>query len=275
MVRLSTFRAGETPSRTGLLACRRTRLLFHDRNLKVQQLAPRFGLAQPAEEEARSPLIARLEIEEAAGRLARRQHLGGESAALDLPGIQRVFPDDARGHPRRMQRTGTGRPVHIGNILGWRSIDLVAVWPGPHRLQGLHFDGLAAVVLNDYQHRQHPVLVRIAFAEHGARVFVVEIRQHSDGDLFTGLVRRIAGGGARRELGLLFLARQSLAWHEHHRYTREESQPFENKRHLFTLPPCSGAWMAHRSGLLPLAGTAPARLPRLFEAALRFPARVF
>src|SRR5277367_2382519 len=91
------------------------RSLRRNRNIEIQQLSPRLCLAQTADIHARAALKSGLKIKEAAGRLARGQHLRGESAALDLPGVQRVLvANDLWRHARRPgQSGGTLGPVQV------------------------------------------------------------------------------------------------------------------------------------------------------------------
>src|ERR1035438_7013745 len=112
------------------------------RQFEVEDLFARARFVQAAQINGGAVLQARLEIEEPAGRLPRRQHHRGQGPAFDLPFVQRVLFalehfDFAAG---AVDGAGAPRGVQVPYILGRSGLDTVVVGTHVFRLEAVQAD---------------------------------------------------------------------------------------------------------------------------------------
>src|ERR1035438_2975279 len=75
----------------GLAWCHQVFQCLIQRQFEEQKLLARGGFGDPGDINSGSAFQAGLKVQEAAGGVAGRQHLGGERASFNLPGVQRVL----------------------------------------------------------------------------------------------------------------------------------------------------------------------------------------
>src|ERR1043166_4217235 len=123
-----------------------------------------------------------------------------------------------------------------------------------------HANSFVTIVLDHHQDRQYAVLIRIQLSERGVGFLGRIVNRGAYRHLFTCLMRRIARRRSELELRPLLFGRRRLVQPAHRRYTHQESQAFENKRHLFPLPRIAVADVSGGFGLFSCPGPAPTSL---------------